>query len=200
MPRVRTLLGVGFALACFAGCASGPSPPIHHYRLEADPPTALAAPIFEGTLQVDRTRTDAFTGQRSLVHRRVDAAGEATHLHRYAQHRWVDPPSRMIEHEIVRYLRAAGAADMVVTSELRVRPSFVLHTRLLHLEQTRDPAGIVLALDMVLTRNDDEVVLQESYRIETTLEDESVPEAVAAYNAAFTQILAQLLDQAARMR
>ncbi len=200
MHRVRTLLGVGFALACVAGCASSPSPPIHHYRLEAGLPAALAAPIFEGTLKVDRTRTDAFTGQRSLVHRRVDTPGEAAHLHRYAQHRWVDPPSRMIEHEIARYLRAAGAAQMVVTSELRVRPSFVLHSHLLHLEQTRDPAGIVLALDLLLTSGEDEVVFQQSYRIETALADDSVPATVTAYNAAFTQILVQLLERAAQMR
>lgn len=183
-----------------SACASGRAPALHYYRLEAGTPAPLPSPVFEGVLQVERPRTDALTGQRGLVHRRADEAG-APVLHRYVHHRWVDPPPAMLEEEIARYLREAGAADRVLDSQPRTPPDYVLYTRLAALEQAHEPPGIVLAVDFTVVRTADEVVvLQQSERIEEPIPQDDVPHAVVAYDEALARVLARFLEAAAAAR
>ena len=66
---------VGALLGLLLWGCSGPAPVDHHYRLEAGPPSRrFATPIFYGTLQVRRPRTDSLTGSRNLVYRNGDGA------------------------------------------------------------------------------------------------------------------------------
>ena len=184
-----------------SGCASGRAPEVHYYRLEADAPTPLSAPVFPGVLQVERPRADALTGQRGLVQRRADAGGGPPHLHRYAHQRWADPPPMMLEEEIASWLRAAGVADRVIDSQLRTPADYVLYTRLAALEQLHEPPGIVLALELTVVRAADEaVVLQQSYRIEEPIARDGVPYAVVAYDEALTRVLTRFLEDAAAAR
>ena len=48
------------------GCASGPAPADHHYRLDVAAPEAPAAKRLDGVLQVDRLRADALAGERDV--------------------------------------------------------------------------------------------------------------------------------------
>ena len=175
-----------------AGCAAAPAPTVRHYRLHAGDPTPLAGPALQGVLLVERPRADSFTSQRNVAYRR--AGGSAPELLRYAHHRWADPPPRMLEREIAQFLRTAGVAETVVTSEIRTSPDWILHTRIVQLEQVREPNGLVLELEFsVEGTGDGSLRLQERLRTETPVASGDVATYVAAQNEALTESLAALL-------
>ena len=76
---------IGFLLISAAlpltlwSCASGPAPIDHYYRIDAGVPGAPAAKKLKGSLQVDRLRTDALTGERQLLYKETaDGSSLAT--------------------------------------------------------------------------------------------------------------------------
>ena len=82
----RSGLSAALVLA-LAGCAAGPAPSDHFYRLEAGAPTkTFEPPPLSGTIEVRRFRADAVTAERRIVLRRE---GEPT-----LQLKALDAPTR----------------------------------------------------------------------------------------------------------
>jgi ABC-type uncharacterized transport system auxiliary subunit len=196
MRGLAASLAAAAALAApVMSCAGDPAPTVHHYRLEAGVPAPLAEPALDGVLLVQRPRADAFTSQRSLAYREAGDESEAAALHRFRHHLWVDPPPQMLEREIVAYLRSARVAPSVVTAELRTQSAYVLHTRILRLEQTRAPSGVAVAVDFDLVRSGDgQLLLQESELVRLPVEGEEIGAYVAAQSVALRSILDRLLE------
>lgn len=178
-----------------AGCLSGPAPRDHYYRLEANPPRAmLDSPCLPGALEVGRFRSDALTSDRMLV---VREGSDAPELHRHAYHLWVDSPPTMLQHALAAYLRAAGAADRVVTPEMRVEPDFLLAGRILRLERILEgsPGSVVVEVELTVTRGEgNELVALRTYREERTPKGSGVSQAIVAFNRALTAIFERFLS------
>ena len=186
-PRAWRSLRICALCLVTAHCASGPAPKDHFYRLETQPPSrAREVARLPGTLEVGRFRSDAVTGERQLVYRETQTA---TEIQRHAYHRWVDAPPLMFQVETAAFLRAAGAAERVITPEVRVRPDYLLSGRIVRLERILEdsPPLAVLELELNITRaSGAELVLQRSYREERQVDGSGVADAVRAYNAALT--------------
>jgi ABC-type uncharacterized transport system auxiliary subunit len=192
MRRLACLAGAALQLAC----AGGPAPRDHFYRIEAASPAPLAKPIFPGTVEVDRFRSDALTGSIRIVQRKTETASE---LEPYAYHQWADPPTLQLQTLLVAFLRAAQAAPLVVTPELRAHSDFAVSGRIARLEhQTGGGAPrAVVELELAVSRvSDRAVLLQKVYREEQPAAGASVAQAVDAAGAAVSAIFARFLADA----
>ena len=193
----RPTLLLLLALAAGPGaCASGPAPKDHFYRLELpEPCRRFTAPAFPGTLMVRRPRADALTSERNLLYR----SGDSPEVGRHAYHFWSDHPTALLREEVAGYLRASGAADRVVTPELRVDPDYELSSRIVRLERVLgSPPRVVAELQLGVTRTGDrEVVLFERYRETRAADGAGVAASVEAAGEAVAALLDRFLGDSA---
>ena len=188
------VLVAGALAASLAGCAAGPAPSDHFYRLEAVPPSAtLESPALLGTLEVRRLGSDALTGERPLLY---SESGDSSQLHRHDYHRWADSPTTMIQAELVAYLRAAAAASVVATPDMRVEADWVVSGRIVRLERVLggSPPRVVVELQLSVVREKGrELVLLESYREELEAGGSGIGRSVEGFNRALGAIFERFL-------
>jgi ABC-type uncharacterized transport system auxiliary subunit len=144
-------------------------------------------------LEVDRFRAEALTGERPILYRHAEEGAE---VRRHAYHRWVDSPTRMVQSQVARYLRAAGVAEAVVTPEMRANPDFVLSGTLVRLERVIGAGrpGVVVALQLgVVRESDHHLVFQRGYRSEREADGDAVADSADALNAALTEICRRIV-------
>ena len=179
------------------GCAAGPAPTDHFYRLEAGAPERrFELPLLPGTLEIRRFRSDAVLEERRVLVRRD---GRSHEIEPVPYHYWTDSPTRAVQIELARYLRSAGVAEGVVMPEARVRADHVLSGRLLRLEQVLGGKAptVDLQLELSLTREADRtLVLVETYREQTAASSGKVTDAARALGSALTRIFDRFLEDA----
>jgi cholesterol transport system auxiliary component len=187
------LLSLVVVALCWSGCASGPPPRDHFYRLEVAKPPASGEPRIRGTLEVERMQVEALSQGRRILYRSEDRPGEVA---QYAYHQWSDPPSLMLRDRLVDYLRAAGVAKAVTTPAFRVTADFVASGRILRFEQLIEGNGsrVVVELELVLTRtNGRELVFLGDYHEERAAGSIGVSDAVQAFEEAVAAIFARFV-------
>ena len=177
-----------------AGCASGPAPRDHFYRLEIPAPTAKLEPApLHGTLEVDRLRADALTRERTLLYRE---SSDNPEVRRHSYHKWIDSPTLLIQRQLVEYLRGAGAATRVVTPDMRVKPDLVIAGQLLELQQIQGGSEphVVVEMELTLTRISGRVLLvHETYREQRPTSGGGASAAVDSFGAALAAIFERFL-------
>jgi len=101
------------AIVALPACALRPIPATRFYRLAAPPvePAAARAPRLSGVLVVERFSADDLLAERPILY--SNGTGLELHQHRY--HHWVEPPTDMLQQQLVSYLQMTGAASMVTT-------------------------------------------------------------------------------------
>ena len=189
--RRRALLAAACVLA--AGCLGKPSPRDRYFRLELAPPARLATPVFSGVLEVDRLRAHAVARRTALVYVAEASAPELS-TRRYEH--WADSPTLLLQREMTAYLHAAGIAGRVVTSELGVEPDHRLTGELVRFEERRGTGAPRVVVELALVLTDERrraILLQDSYREERAAEGPGAEDAVRAYDAALSAVLARLV-------
>ena len=111
------LFGAGCWLTLW-GCAAGPAPTDHYYRIDAGVPDAPAAKKLEGNLQIDRLRADALTGKRQLLYKET---ANSSKIRQHPYQLWSDPPTILLQAELVSFLNAAAAADSVIAATVSMQ-------------------------------------------------------------------------------
>lgn len=183
----RQLLPALVAMA-WVGCASGPAPRDQFYRLEAATPRAFESPPLAGTLEVDRPRVEAIAQGRQILYRDASKGGE---IARHAYHHWADPPSLMLQDQLVRYLRAASVAENVVTPAIHVESDYVVSGRVVRFERVLGGGESRVAVEIELTllrKKGRELLLLETYREERTAADAGVAASATAFGQATSAI------------
>jgi ABC-type uncharacterized transport system auxiliary subunit len=200
MNRISTnrmgllLIGAGMWMTLW-GCASGPAPIDHYYRIDAGIPSAPAAKKLEGNLQIDRLRADALTGKRQLLYKETAGASE---IRQHPYQRWADPPSILLQTELVSFLSAAAVADSVIAATARVKPDYVVSGRIREFERVLGPeVHAVVEIQLAATSTGSgEILVNRIYREERGAANASVEASVIAFNEAvhiiFEQFLADL--------
>ncbi len=185
-------------LACLgillSGCAGGPAPTHHYYRLEPAEPAALGEPALDGILVVDRLRAEAIASGRDLLERNASSP----ELRRRTHHHWVEPPPTMLQVGIVGYLRAAGVASQVVTPDLHLSPDYELAGRILAFERVvgSGTPRVRIALELSLTRVEGrELLLLETYVDEREAPGRGIDDAARAFAEALASILERLVAE-----
>lgn len=183
----RRLLPSLFAIA-WLGCAASPAPRDHFYRLEAATSQAFESPLLAGTLEVDRFRVEAIAQGRRILYRDASQPGE---IAQHAYHHWADPPSMMLQDQLVRYLRAKGVAENVVTAAIHVESDHLVSGRLVRFERLLGGGESRVAVEMELTllrREGRELLLLETYREERAASGAGVAASVTAFEQASSAI------------
>jgi ABC-type uncharacterized transport system auxiliary subunit len=191
----RTALAAACALA--AGCLGSPAPPDRYYRLEPAAPARLAAPAFPGVLEVGRFRSDSVARGTALVW--VAEAGE-NEVRTRPYDRWVDSPTLLLQRETAAALRTAGLAREVVTPEVGVEPDHRLGGQLLRFEEVRGPGAprVVVELEVeIVDARRAAIAFHATYREEREIGGPEAADAVRAYDAAVSALLARLVADAA---
>jgi ABC-type uncharacterized transport system auxiliary subunit len=196
--RLWLLLAV---LAGVAGCLGGSAPRDHIYRLQVEPPgNALGAPAFSGTLEVDRIWGNALTRGRPVL--RSDSA-RAVEVTPYGYHLWIDSPTLLVQRTLTEYLRQAGLAETVVTSDANVPVDWVVTgfiERLDHITGGGE-ARVLVELELSLAEADrGRAVVRQTYRVEQPSDGADVPAAVRAFGAAIGSIFERFTADAAAAR
>jgi len=177
--RLWLLLAV---LVGVAGCLGGPAPRDHVYRLQVEPPrSARNAPAFPGTLEVGRVWGNALTRGRPILHSDSDRAVEVT-PHDY--HLWVDSPTLLLQRELTAFLRQAGLAKEVVTSDANFPVDWVV-------------TGFI---ERLAEANRGRLVLRKTYRAEQPSDGAGVLAAVQAFGTAVGSIFESFAADAAASR
>ncbi|MFQ5415978.1 MAG: ABC-type transport auxiliary lipoprotein family protein [Myxococcota bacterium] len=183
-----------FLLAgAWLGCASGPAPRDHFYRLTLDAPESRAAPILSGTLEVEHLRVEAVAQGRRILYRET---GPVEEIAQHAYHQWANPPSVMLQDAMVEYFRAANVAETVVTPAVRIESDHLVSGRIVRLERLlgAERAEVVIELELILARSKGHRLRWiETYRAQQAASGKSVGDSVAAFEAAMEAILARFV-------
>jgi ABC-type uncharacterized transport system auxiliary subunit len=177
-----------------AGCASPPTPPDQYYRIYADEISESdLEPPLDGVLVVRRFLSDGLVGERSVVYSDGD---DDNPLFQYHYHHWTESPTRMLQEQLVPYLRRAHVAREVTTPDIQVDAEFELLGKIRRMEQLRgDSPKVTVDFEFALTRTRRaELIWLQSYTVEVLCRDDSLVAAVAAFNEAVSQIFAELSE------
>jgi ABC-type uncharacterized transport system auxiliary subunit len=198
MKRLAVPILLLFGLA---GCL-GSAPPVprdHYYRVLVPPPVALGQTArFPGVLSVKVLEADGLLRERPLVY---SSSGQPHEMQQHDYYYWIDPPPRLLQGQLVDYLRGSGLARSVVTPDLRIKPDLEVTGRIKRLERLLGggPPRVIAELELGLVYTaDGSLIVIESYSAEVAAEDDGVDASVQALNAALSQIFAHFLADASR--
>lgn len=194
----RALLLIAPVIAALGGClgAAPPVPRDHFYRVAVD-----AAP--ETTRRMARTISVAPIEAEGLLRERpmLFSSGGGHEVQQHDYYFWTEAPPRMLQAQLVDYLRSSGAAGSVITPDLRLPAEYEITGRIRRLERVLrdDKPRVVAHLELAMTevaRN--RLVVVQSYTAERGAQDNSVEASVQALNAALSDIFARFLADADR--
>ncbi|WP_299626399.1 ABC-type transport auxiliary lipoprotein family protein [Pelagibius sp.] len=181
-----------------AGCL-GSAPPVprdHYYRLLVPTPAQSAeASLLPGVMTVELLQADGLLRERPLLY---SESGESYELQQHNYHYWTDAPPRMLQDQMVAYLRRSGVARLVVSPDMRVRADYQVSGKAKRLERLLGggPPRVFVEIELALLRVSDETLLVvDSYGAEEPAEDESVEAAIVALNRATARVFERFLVQ-----
>ncbi len=216
---MKRLSLIVLALAGLTGCL-GSAPPIprdHYYRVMVAPPSRTAASqtasiegatipgrpgsgadivAFPGVLSVAQLEAEGLLRERPLLY---STTGSATEMQQHDYHYWMDPPTRMLQLQLVDYLRASGLARSVVTPDLRIKADYEVNGRIKRLERLLGggPARVVVELELSLVaRTKNELIVIGTYSAEAIADNDAVESSVLALNQALGQVFERFLADA----
>ena len=216
MKRLSLLV---LALAGLTGCL-GSAPPIprdHYYRVMVAPPSqgarsqtasiegtaiqgrlgsATSAVVFPGVFSVAPMEAEGLLRERPLLY---SATGSATEMQQHDYHYWMDPPPRMLQLQLVDYLRASGLVESVVTPDLRIEADYQVSGRIKRLERLLGggPTRVVAELELSLVgRANNDLIVIGTYGAEAIADDDGVESSVLALNQALGQVFERFLADA----
>lgn len=182
----KILLPVLFA-PLLAGCL-GSAPPVprdHYYRLLVSAPIqAKVVERFAGVMRVELFQADGLLRERPLLYSESGASHEVQQ-HNY--HYWTDAPPRMLQEQLVAYLRHSGIANSVITPDLRVRADYQVSGKIKRLERLLGggPPRVFIEMELALVRlSDNSLVLIDSFTEQEPEGGDSVESAIVALNRA----------------
>jgi ABC-type uncharacterized transport system auxiliary subunit len=195
----RILLAIFLAVA-LGGCL-GSAPPVprdHYYRVLVAPPPDAAGRQLPGVVSVPPLEADGLLRERPLV---FSAKGRPHEMQQHDYHFWTDPPPRMLQGQLVDYLRRSGIARSVVTPDLRIRPDFEVLGRIKRLERQLSGGAPQVSVELelgLIELAEDRLLVLDSYALDLPAEDGSVESSIAAVNQAVVEIFGRFLADARR--
>ncbi len=184
---------LGIAASGLSGCASGPAPQDHFYRLDVPAPSASGSgTVLAGGLLVERPTTDALTRGRPLLQRGSESSVEVTP---YKYHLWVDSPDLLVQREMIDYLRAAQVASEVSSRQVDMDPRWVLNAHISRMEHMKSGGNrVIVEIEMrVSAVSSRRARVNKTYRAEQAVSGSGIEAAARAFGRAVGNILGQLV-------
>ncbi len=195
MKRLLPALLIAPLLSSCLGSAP-PVPRDHYYRLLVPMPAeGNAEVLLPGVMTVELLQADGLLRERPLLY---SASSQSSELQQHNYHYWNDVPPRMLQDQMVTYLRRSGMADLVVTPDTRVRADYQVSGKAKRFERLVGDGApkVVVEVELALLRlADDTLLVVDTYRAEQTAADDSVEAAIAALNRATAEVFDSFLSQ-----
>jgi len=194
-PKIQKLALATLTLATLSGCL-GATPPIprdHFYRVSVTAPLDATA-FFPGTISVALIEADGLLRERPLLY-----TSSAHEVQQHDYHYWSEAPPRMLQVQLVDYLRGSRAATTVITPDMRLPADYEVTGRIRRLERRLlgDTTRAVAELELAMTKNKGrDLIVVQSYSSEIFAKDDSVEASVEALDAALSDIFARFLADA----
>lgn len=186
---------LGMVLLGVTGCGSAPPVPVErYYRIGVAAPTALSAPALPGLLAVAPLQSDGLHSERALLY--ADQ-GQPRELRRYHYHHWVDSPPRLLQEQLVAYLRQARAAATVLPDDPRLPAEHRVIGRLVRFERLNNAERALAAVELELGvehKGSARPVLLRRYSAELPARDGSVAAVVEAFEQAVGDVYGRFLS------
>jgi len=206
MSVIKPLVHGWRATACVlavllaAGCGSVPAvPEVRYYRLppSAELPNAETS-AFQQALVVEPLTADGVYNDQAILY----ALKPDGSLKNYHYQLWSDPPSRLLQRRLITNLRSARMAPVVTDRFPASQPSLRLTGVIDRFDRVRigeDRWQVYVALQFRLDGNDDQPLLQRSYRAEVPAEGTSIQATVRAFAVAIDKCFAELRSDLAAL-
>jgi ABC-type uncharacterized transport system auxiliary subunit len=198
---MRPLLAILFVTPLLASClgAAPPVPRDHFYRLVVSGPAETSRQaLLPGVLTIEPLQAEGLLHERPLLY---SQSGKSHEVQQHDYHYWTDAPTRMLQDQMVAYLRRSGIAESVVTPEMRIKADYRLAGKAKRLERLigGGPPRVAVELELVLVRlADGAIVVADSYGIESAAADDSVQASIEALNRATARVFERFLAGAVR--
>lgn len=197
MMRLLPLLLISIT-PLLAGCL-GSAPPVprdHYYRLLVPAPeqAGMSAPL-PGVMAVELLQADGLLRERPLLY---SESGESYELQQHNYHYWNDAPPRMLQDQMVTYLRRSGISRQVVTPDMRLRADYRVSGKVRRLERLLGggPPRVFVEIELALQRlSDEQVLVVETFSAEQPVDDQTVEGSIVALNRATADIFQRFLSQ-----
>jgi ABC-type uncharacterized transport system auxiliary subunit len=177
------------------GCGSAPPVPVErYYRIAVPAPKALSAPVLPGLLAVAPLQSDGLHSERALLY--ADQ-GQPRELRRYHYHHWADSPPRLLQEQLVAYLRQARAAATVLPDDPRLLAEYRVVGRLVRFERLNDAERALAAVELELgleRKGSARPVWLHQYRAEMPARDGSVAAVAEAFEQAVGDVYGRFLS------
>lgn len=183
-----------------AGClgAAPPVPRDHYYRLlVSTAPQTKPDARFSGVMRVELFQADGLLRERPLLY---SESGASHQVQQHDYHYWTDAPPRMLQQQLVAYLRRSGIANSVVTPDLRVRANYQVSGKIKRLERLLGggPPRVFVEMELALIRlSDNSLLLIDSFTEEEPDSGDSVESAIVALSQATSRLFDRFVVKAA---
>ncbi|HTT07309.1 MAG TPA: ABC-type transport auxiliary lipoprotein family protein [Gammaproteobacteria bacterium] len=193
--RHLRLLGVT-ALLVLSACAKAPPVPTDtYYRLTA-PQVGAATKLTTGIILVRPLMGDGLHSDRAILHAE-DAQGAV--LTQYSYHFWTEAPPRMIQHQLIDYLRAAQSGRMVV-GELDGGPALTVSGRIKEFERLDGGSQTTVRVDLELRLDDahGQPLLVQDYSEHVPAGGDDLGSTATAFDQALNTLFTRFLADASK--
>lgn len=191
MPRKLLILPVLALpiLALLVGCAAPTVPKEQYFRLIATPAETPVATPLNGIVEIPAFDAEGVLAERPLLF--TADGGRKLEQRNYAY--WTNSPPQMLRDQLITYLRSAHVATKVVPSELRVDAKYVVRGKLRRLEQTANPTGGVIEIEVALLDEEtNQLIASKVFLAKEPAANGNIDDAVAALNTGMNQIFREI--------
>jgi len=200
---MRCLIPLSVLSALLLGGCLASAPPVprdHYYRVLVPLPPRTDIPMLQGVLAVAPLEADGLLRERPLLY---SASGQSYEMQQHDYHYWIDPPPRMLQNQLIDFLRGSGIAAAVIAPDLRVEADYDLSGRIKRMERLLGggPPRVVAELELALVDSASKrLILVRSYSAEVPSADDSVAASIASLNVALARIFESFLSDASWSR
>ncbi len=178
-------------LAC---AAQEPVPENNFYRLQLDAPQQSAAATLAGTLAIGPLQGNGLVGGRAMIY---SEASQPLQLRQYHYHNWIEAPPRLLQEHLLVFLRAAGVAKRVISTDTGVHAEYLVSGKIRKLLESRSSNGasvtVGLELSLIRTRDMQIVLLKDYEQTEVVSKENTMHDVVTAYGLAVSKLYKDFL-------
>jgi len=178
--------------ACFGGGSSIPDD--HYYRLPELTGKKLTKPILTGTLSVKRVITHGIYGERALIYTDKNSTIK---LNRYHYHHWEKSPSKLIQDNLVQYLKTVGVAHQVISQSHNTNENYLLETELItmHREVTQQGYSASISMDIRLyNKSNNSIYINKRYHSKISTTSNKIVDTIESYGKGLHHIYDELIS------
>jgi len=191
----RKIFVSGASLLVLSGCGNliGPDAPGQMYVLAPELPAGAATRALPWQLAVSRPESSA-----SLTTDRV-AIKRGENFDYYANAQWTDQAPQLLQTLLVQAFEKAGAMGSVAKDVAGMHADYILQSEIRGFEAHYDggdaPPTVVVDVTMkLMSAHSGAIAAAREFRHETPASANTVPAAVAAFDAAMSAVLGEIVD------